>query len=46
MSRSRGQKWWYHVKGLKLVTRNTPVQYDSPIPSGKKDMAKVKVFQK
>ena len=35
---------WYHVKGL--VTRNTHVQYESPITSGKKVMAKVKVFQK
>ena len=43
-SRSRGQKLWYHVKGL--VTRNTHVQYESPISSGKKVMAKVKVFQK
>ena len=34
----------YHVKGL--VTRNTHVQYESPISSGKKVMAKVKVFQK
>ena len=42
-SRSRGQKLRYHVKGL--VTRNTHVQYESPIPSGKKVMAKVKVFQ-
>ena len=32
------------VKGL--VTRNTHVQYESPITSGKKVMAKVKVFQK
>ena len=43
-SRSRGQKLWYHVKGL--VTRNTDVQYESPISSSKKVMAKVKVFQK
>ena len=42
-SRSQGQKLWYHVKGL--VTRNTPVQYESPITSGKKVMAKVKVFK-
>ena len=41
-SRSRGQKLWYHVKGL--VTRNTHVQYESSISSGKKVMAKVKVF--
>ena len=32
------------VKGL--VTRNTHVQYESSISSGKKVMAKVKVFQK
>ena len=38
----QGQKLWYHVKGL--VTRNTHVQYESPITSGKKVMAKVKVF--
>ena len=43
MSKSRGKKLWYHVKGL--VTRNTHVQYESPISSGKKFMAKVKVFQ-
>ena len=43
-SRSRGQKLWYQEKGL--VTRNTHVQYESPITSGKKVMAKVKVFQK
>ena len=43
-SRSRGQKLWYHVKGL--VTRNTYVQYESPISSGKKVIAKGKVFQK
>ena len=43
-SRSRGQKLWYHVKGL--VTRNTHVQYESHISSSKKVMAKVKVFQK
>ena len=29
-----------------LVTRNTHVKYESPITSGKKVMAKVKVFQK
>ena len=34
----------YHVKGI--VTRNTHVQYESPISSGKKVMAKVRVFQK
>ena len=32
----------YHVKGL--VLRNTHVQYESSISSGKKVMAKVKVF--
>ena len=37
-------KLWYHVKGL--VTKNTHVQYESPITSGKKVMAKVKVFSK
>ena len=41
-SRSRGQKLWYHVKGL--VIRNTHVQYESPISYSKKVMAKVKVF--
>ena len=35
-------KLWFHVKGL--VTRNTHVQYESPINSSKKVMAKVKVF--
>ena len=39
---SQGQKSRYRVKGL--VTRNTHVQYESPISSGKKVMAKVKVF--
>ena len=34
----------YHVKGL--VIRNTYVQYESPISSGKKVIAKGKVFQK
>ena len=43
-SRSQGQKLWFHLKGL--VTRNTHVQYESPITSGLKVMAKVKVFQK
>ena len=43
-SRSQGQKLWYRVKGL--VTRNTRVQHESPISSGKKVMANVKVFQK
>ena len=42
MSRSQGQKLWYQVKGL--VTRNTHVQYESPITSGLKVMAKVQVF--
>ena len=42
MSRSQGQKLWYHVKGL--VTRNTHVQYENSITSGKKGIAKVKVF--
>ena len=32
------------MKGL--VTRNAHVQYESPITSGLKVMAKVKVFQK
>ena len=40
--RSRGQKLWHHVKGL--VTRNAHVKYKSLISSGKKVMAKVKVF--
>ena len=43
-SRSRGKKIWYHVKGL--VTRNTHVQYESPISSGFKVMSQVKVFSK
>ena len=43
-SRSQGHKLWYHMKGL--VTRDTYVQYESPISSGKKVMAKVKVFHK
>ena len=38
----KGQKLWYHVKGL--VTRNTDVQYESSTTSGKKVIAKVKVF--
>ena len=42
-SRSRGQKLWYHVKGL--VSRNTFEQYQSPITSGKKVMAKVNFFK-
>ena len=41
-SGSRGQKLWYHVKGL--VTSNTHVQYASSISYGKKVMAKAKVF--
>ena len=41
-SRSQGEKLWYHMKGL--VTRNAHVQYESPISSGLKVMAKVKVF--
>ena len=41
-SRSQGKNLWYHVKGL--VTSNACVQYESPITSGKKVMAKVKVF--
>ena len=36
------KKLWYHVKGL--VPRNTHLQYESPITSGKKVIAKVKVF--
>ena len=43
-SRSRGQTLWYHVEGI--VTRNTHVQYESPITFVKKVIAKVKVFQK
>ena len=43
-SMSRGQTLLYHVKIF--VTKNTHVQYESPISSGKKVMAKVKVFQK
>ena len=42
MSRSRGLELGYHAKSL--VTRNTHVQYESPITSSKKVMAKVKVF--
>ena len=41
-SRSRVQKLRYHVKCL--VTRNTHMQYESPITSSKKVMTKVKVF--
>ena len=43
-SRSRGQKLLYRVEDL--ITRNTYVQYESSISSGKKVMAKGKVFQK
>ena len=42
MSRSQGRKLRYHVKGI--VTWNTHMQYESPITSGLKVMAKVKVF--
>ena len=41
-SRSRGQKLWYHVKGL--ITSNTHVQYEISISYGKEIMAKVNVF--
>ena len=43
-SKSRGKKLWYQVKGL--VTRNTHVQYEKPVSSGKTVMVKVKIFQK
>ena len=43
-SRSGGQKLHYHVEGLH--TRNTHLQYESSITSGKKVMAKFRVFQK
>ena len=43
-SRPQGQKLWHHVKGL--VISNTHMQYESPITSGKKVMAKVKFVQK
>ena len=36
------EKLWYPAKGL--VTRNTHMQYESLITSGKKVMAKVKSF--
>ena len=36
-------KIWYHVKGL--VTRNTHLQYESPIASGLKVMAKFNFFK-
>ena len=38
------KKLWYHVEGI--ITRNTYVQYESPISSSKTVMAKVKVVQK
>ena len=38
----RGHKSGNHVKGL--VARNVHVQYESPVPSGKKVMDKAKVF--
>ena len=44
MSRSQGQKLWYHVKGLDK--RNTHVIYESPTSYGISVMANVKVFQK
>ena len=37
-------KLWYNLKGR--VARNTQVQYESAISSGKKVMAKVKVFHR
>ena len=40
---SQGKKLWHHVKGH--VTNNTHVQYERPISSGLKVMAKVKVFK-
>ena len=43
-SRSQGKKLRYNVKGR--VTSDTHVQYESPITSGLKFMAKVKVFVK
>ena len=42
MSRSRGQKLQYHMKGL--VISNAHVQYESHVTTSKKAMAKVKVF--
>ena len=42
-SRSRDQKLRYHMKGL--VTRNTHVQYESPIPSGRKLWPRLKFFK-
>ena len=42
MSRSQGQKLWYHVKGL--VTINTHVQYKSATSYGIEVMVNVKVF--
>ena len=41
-SRSRGKKLWYHVKGL--LTRNTHVQYESPISYSNMVMVMVNVF--
>ena len=41
-SKSQGQKLWHHVKGF--VISNTHMQYESFITSGKKVMAKVKIF--
>ena len=41
-SRSLGQKLWNEMK----ATRNTDAQYENPISSSLKVMAKVKVFQK
>ena len=43
-SRSQAKKLWYHVKVI--VIRNTHVQYESPITSGLKIMAKCKAFLK
>ena len=44
MSRSKGQKLWYHVKGL--VISNTHVKYESPTSHGIQVMANFKVFSK
>ena len=41
--RSQGKKLWYHVK--RPVTRNTHVQYESPIFAGLKVITKVKFFK-
>ena len=43
-SRSQSQKFWCWQKGL--VTRNTHVKFESPIPYGSKVMTKVKFFSK